>query len=191
MKRAAILLALVLSLATILTACGTGSTTTGASHGQNNGNHTQTPVSTDGTTSPSEGKEEPAKQKLALDIFFADPNLTKLESEKREIEYTAEAEKYELAMKQLGKPEQPGHEPLWEGFQYHSIRFDSATGRLTIDAKSDNQYNIGSTGESYALDALKKTMFQFPEVKEIAVLVDGKPAETLMGHEDISQPFKR
>jgi hypothetical protein len=42
-----------------------------------------------------------------------------------------------------------------------------------------------------AIDALKQTLFQFDEVKRIVILEDGKPAESLMGHVDITEPLTR
>ncbi len=41
------------------------------------------------------------------------------------------------------------------------------------------------------LEAIQKTLFQFPEVDSIDILVDGKPADSLMGHMELPHPIKR
>ncbi|AKF93048.1 GerMN domain-containing protein [Brevibacillus laterosporus] len=136
--------------------------------------------------------EQPAKetQQLTLTLYYADNDLTKLIEEKQQITAPAsDKDKYAKAMELLGKPSKPEHNALWKDFGYHSITFENGT--LTIDAKGTNQYNMGSSGEAFAIDALKQTMFQFPEVMKIVVLVDGKKTESLMGHVSIDEPLTR
>jgi hypothetical protein len=50
---------------------------------------------------------------------------------------------------------------------------------------------LGAPGEDFFLQALKKTAFQFPEVKTLSVLKDGQKVESLMGHMDLPYPIKR
>ncbi|QDX92357.1 spore gernimation protein [Brevibacillus laterosporus] len=140
-----------------------------------------------GTTSEQTAKEE---KQQTLTLYYVDNDVTKLVEEKQQINKPeSDKAKYEKAMELLGKPTKPEHNPLWKDFGYHSITFENGT--LTIDAKGTNQYNLGSGGEGFAIDALKQTMFQFPEVMKIIVLVDGKETESLMGHVSIDEPLTR
>lgn len=132
---------------------------------------------------------QPEKTKAKVKVYYSNADLTNLVEEQQEIEYTDDKEKYEKIMALLGQSAQKGHEALWQNFSYHSITLKN--GKLTIDASGENQYNFGSSGEEFAIEALTKSFFQFPEIKEIMILVDGKPTDSLMGHVDISQPLTR
>jgi Sporulation and spore germination len=123
-------------------------------------------------------------------VFYSDGDLLSLQEEKKEIAFADDLEKYKKAIASLGVPQdKEKHFPLWVDFQYHSLTFDK--GRVTIDADSKNVYNLGSGGEGMALEALAKTLFQFPEVESIAILEDGKAVESLMGHVEITEPMTR
>ena len=147
----------------------------------------------DSAGAPGPSAEQPptaAETRQTISVFYADSDLLQLQEEKREISYTDDLDKYKKAIALLESPEQTEtHFPLWSGFGYHSVTFDN--GQLTIDADSQNVYNLGSGGEGMALEALQKTLFQFPEVESIAILEDGKQVETLMGHVEITEPFTR
>jgi len=131
-----------------------------------------------------------AETRQTISVFYADSDLLQLQEEKREISYTDDVDKYKKAIALLESPEQTEtHFPLWNNFHYHSVTF--ANGQVTIDADGQNVYNLGSSGESMALEALKKTLFQFPEVESIVILEDGRQVETLMGHVEITEPFTR
>lgn len=144
------------------------------------------------TQNPATNGQQPnqeAKAKQAVKVYYADTQLTSLVEAEREIEYRTEDEKFGQVIALLGQPGQTGQEALWTNFTYHSILLKD--GVLTIDASGANQYNLGSSGEAFAIEALTKSLFQFPEVKQIRILVDGKPTDSLMGHMDTSQPFSR
>lgn len=133
---------------------------------------------------------EPKLTRQSISVYYSDNNLMELQKEEQDISFAEDIEKYKKALELLEKPKKADeHVPLWTDFRYHSVTFDKGT--LTIDADSQNQYNVGSSGEAMALDALKQTLFQFPEVEKIVILVDGKKAESLMGHVDVTEPLTR
>lgn len=179
---------LFLTLIMIVTACGT------APPPQQAVQTTQTtPKTTENSSAATTTDQTPVAQlektKATIKVYYSNSDATKLEEEQQEISYQDDQEKYEQVMALLGKSSQKGHEPLWSDFHYHSIKFKD--GQLTIDSSGKNQYNLGSTGELYALEALTKSYFQFPEINEIVILVDGKRTDSLMGHMDISEPLTR
>lgn len=63
--------------------------------------------------------------------------------------------------------------------------------KLTLDITVSGEGRLGAPGEAMLLQAIQKTLFQFPEVDSIDILVDGKPVESLMGHMDLPHPMKR
>jgi hypothetical protein len=149
----------------------------------------QTPAAEQGNGAQPQPEAEPQKNKAKIAVYYSDSDVTELRQEEQEIAYTDDLEKYKQAIELLAKPTKKEHVPLWENFNYHSIKFEN--GQLTIDASSENQYNLGSGGELLAIDALKQTLFQFPEVEKIVILEDGKAVDSLMGHVDISEPLTR
>lgn len=170
MKKGLYLISLIVTIF-MLAACGAG--------GQEKHNE---------ATQPTAPAAEPKKQKVL--VYYSNNDLTAMQKEEHEIAYATDEEKYKVVMGLLGKPAKPENQPLWPNFAYHSIKLGE-DGQLAIDADSKNQYNLGSSGELMAIEALRMTMFQFPEVKTIQILQDGKPVESLMGHVDVSQPIPR
>ncbi|WP_134685573.1 GerMN domain-containing protein [Brevibacillus migulae] len=132
-------------------------------------------------------KQNVTKEKIA--VYFTDADLTQLIKEEQEIRYSDQVDKYKQAIASLEKPANAGHVKLWENFGYHSVTFSEGT--VTIDTKGSNIYNVGASGEALALDALKQTLYQFPEVKKIVVLQDGQAIESLMGHMSLEEALAK
>lgn len=176
----------MLALMLLMSACGTGTTPQTQTQTQQG---TETPSGEQNSGTGQTTVPQPAEQKQKVLVYYSDDNLTKMEKEEHEITFEKDDEKYKKAMELLGKPTNKGDQPLWANFAFHSITINK--GELTIDADGKNQYNMGSTGEMMAIEALRMTMFQFPEVQTIRIIQDGKPVESLMGHVDVSEPFTR
>ena len=64
-------------------------------------------------------------------------------------------------------------------------------GVLAIDVHIPDDARLGSGGELLALDALKETMFQFEELNNLELLIDGKALESFMGHSELEHPISR
>lgn len=177
----------ILTLIMVVTACGT------ALVQQETVQTTPKPTenSAASTNNQPTVTQQPQKvgEKAQIKVYYSNADATNVEEEQREITFQDDQDKYEQVMKLLGQPGQKGHEALWSNFQYHSIKFKE--GQLTIDASGKNEYNLGSSGEIVAFDALLKSFFQFPEIKKIVILIDGKPTDSLMGHLDTSEPLTR
>ncbi|MNP43609.1 Sporulation and spore germination [compost metagenome] len=111
-----------------------------------------------------------------------------LQAVEREISFVDESQKYEKAFAALQTPEE-GKISLW-----HKVVFNSATfsnGLLTLDITLPDEARLGAGGESLAIDALKQTMFQFDEVQQLELTVDGQQVDSLMGHVELEHPFNK
>ncbi|HAG12114.1 MAG TPA: hypothetical protein DCK76_12290 [Desulfotomaculum sp.] len=51
--------------------------------------------------------------------------------------------------------------------------------------------SVGGKGEALILASIANTLIKFPEIEKVQILIDGKQAETLAGHYDISKPIGR
>lgn len=53
------------------------------------------------------------------------------------------------------------------------------------------RFGGGSATEILLVAAVVNTLTEFPEIKRVQILIDGKKVETLAGHIDISEPLSR
>lgn len=136
---------------------------------------------------PKDAKLE--KKEYMLDVYVSDEQLRVVKSYKRKIRFANDDEKYQIAVQALKSPAQHKGIPLWKDVEFKSLKMEKGT--LSIDLHIPTKWYLGSGGEQLALDALKRTIFQFDEVKAITILVDGKTVESLMGHVALKYPIKR
>lgn len=188
MKRNRTFLWLSLCLLVLLSACGTKPTEQTRPAEQPAASATAQPAdpAANGSTQP---EQQANLTKETIAVYYTDAELTQLVKEEQEISYRDQTDKYKQAIAALEKPAQAEHVGLWADFAYHSLTF--ADGTITIDTKGSNVYNLGAAGEGFALDALKQTLYQFPEVKKIVMLEDGQPIESLMGHVILEEALKK
>ncbi|SEL82624.1 Sporulation and spore germination [Paenibacillus sp. cl141a] len=145
-----------------------------------------------GGTSTGDGGNEvtaPEAKTESIKAYYTDPDLMELVEGSAEISYKEDQEKYEAAYQALQKSDKADMVPLWEKIKLNSSKFEN--GALTLDVTVPDEANLGAGGESFAIDAIKKTFFQFDEVKSLQILVDGQQTESLMGHVDLENPMTR
>ncbi|MCL6602320.1 MAG: GerMN domain-containing protein [Paenibacillus sp.] len=152
--------------------------------------NTNNSAGTDNNATPSEA---PAQQMLSktIDVFFTDSQLMELLQAKAEISYTESdpSSKYMEAFKALQTSENSEHIPLWKKIELKSLKFEN--GQIEMDIHKPIEAQLGAGGESFAMTALAKTLFQFEEVQSIEVLLDGEKVESLMGHVELEHPMTR
>lgn len=130
----------------------------------------------------------PEQLQADITVYFTDDDIMDLKPIERAITYTDANDKYETAFKALQMAEE-GLISLWDKVELNALDFSK--GKLVIDITLPPEARLGAGGESLAIEALKKTMFQFEEVDSIEVTVDGEQLESLMGHVDLDHPITR
>ncbi|MFB5759177.1 GerMN domain-containing protein [Paenibacillus medicaginis] len=142
---------------------------------------------------PAAEETEPDKAEtgsMSIKVYYTDANQAELLESTQEISYPSELQKYKLAFQALQHSGSDNQAPLWsESIEIQQIRFEN--GALTLNISLPDAARLGAGGEALALEALTKTMFQFPEVNTLDLLVDGEAVESLMGHVDLEHPIKR
>ncbi|WP_433946500.1 GerMN domain-containing protein [Paenibacillus sp. SN-8-1] len=182
------------------TAAGTDNTQNSSAPATNTDNsvNTSSTSSTDTSTGGAGGQatapntSEPADTKsktLNIDAYYTDDQMLELKKVQKEIKYESDQDKYEAALKSLQSSGDSKLFALWEKVDFKSASFKD--GLLTVDIHLPDEARLGAGGESLALDALKKTSFQFDEVKSLELLVDGQQVDTLMGHVELEHPMTR
>lgn len=144
-----------------------------------------------GGSSTGSGSEvtTPEAKTESIKAYYTDPDMMELVEGTAEISYKEDQEKYEAAYQALQKSGNAEMIPLWEKIGLKSLKFEN--GALTLDVTVPDEANLGAGGESFAVDAIKKTFFQFDEVQSLQILVDGQQTESLMGHVDLENPMTR
>lgn len=133
--------------------------------------------------------EGPKQTTEKIKAFYSDDQLMSLHERDVEISYTTDEEKYKLTLKALEQSNVQDDVILWSGMELTSLQMQS--GSLTIDVHLLDNGRLGAPGEELAIQAIGQALYQFNEVKEVDVLVDGQQAETLMGHVDLPHPLER
>ncbi|MBB6636374.1 GerMN domain-containing protein [Cohnella thailandensis] len=180
---------LLIALISLLAGCGDKPI---AAPGSSGGSESVANSSSGEVAEPAE-EETPspsATDTLTIQTYYTDDNILDLKQESQEIEVTAGQSKYEGAFKAL-QTEKDGLIALWERVVLNSLSFSEENGRLAIDISLPDEARLGSGGEALAIDALKQTMFQFDEVKEIELTLDGQQVDSLMGHVELEHPMLR
>ncbi|UNK20596.1 GerMN domain-containing protein [Paenibacillus sp. N3/727] len=150
------------------------------------GNTSEQTGSTNGAGGSSQTPEETTE---TITVYYTDPELLELQKGSSKIMLKKSSEKYEATFEALKKSDSAEMVSLWEKAELNSSTFED--GKLTLDLHIPDEARLGSGGELFAVDALKKTFFQFEEVKSLQLLVDGKQVESLMGHVELENPETR
>jgi len=183
MRTSRLLIALALT-ALLTVACGQTDDKTASDNQANN------------TGSSASGGAEPVKAdpggeavKLTVNTYVTDEELSELKELTVEIEVAKDTDKYLAAVKTLQQVEEDAGVSLWKHARFLSAELKD--GRLTVDMTLPDEARLGAPGELLALEAIEKTAFQFKEVQELDLLVDGVAVDSLMGHTELEHPIVR
>jgi len=142
---------------------------------------------TDGTAAGSALQERPME--AAIKIYFGNEQGQQLVERTARITYNNAGDKYLATLNALRSSPDPMLVPLFSGITFRSAELKER--QLTVDLSVSKDGQWGAPGEELTLQALKRTVFQFPEVDRLVVLVDGRKVESLMGHVDLPYPIYR
>ncbi|GAA4861271.1 hypothetical protein GCM10023310_45850 [Paenibacillus vulneris] len=167
-----------LSLVVLLSACGQAKPSPNASGDSKAG--------TAAVQSPAPGAET---KQTKIKVYFGDENGEQLVEQESTISYKDNNEKYVSALKALTTSPDSKRIALLKGFTFHTVSLKDQT--LTVDLSMAPESRLGAGGEDLVLQALKKTIFQFSEIQNLDILLDGKAVDSLMGHMELPHPMKR
>lgn len=185
-------LGLLVVLLVLSSGCGQKPQSSSSNKENNAGSNIQTPAAATPQAEETKPQNEPAnpdRKSIKIEAYYTDDQMLELKKEEQEIAYQEEKDKYLEALKALQNSSKQELFPLWGKAIFKSASLKD--GQLTVDLELPDEARLGAGGEALALDALKKTLFQFSEVKTIELLVDGQKIDTLMGHVEIEQPLSR
>ncbi|WP_311650306.1 GerMN domain-containing protein [Selenomonas artemidis] len=106
---------------------------------------------------------------------------------------TEKDDKYTAAMKSLltGTKEKGQTTVIPKKAKLHSVKVQDGTATVDFSKELQQNFGGGSTGEEMLVGSIVDTLTEFPEVKNVQILIDGAKVETLSGHMDLSEPIAR
>ena len=159
-------------------------------------NKPETKPTTDKPVKPVEkspNKDEKTEQAINVKIYFPDDSGMRLVEVEREILVDDSTDKYTAAVGAL--MEDPDEDNLTRIFPKNaairSVTVNGGLATVDFDGRILKNFVGGSTGEEFLIGSVVDTLTNFPEVKRVKFLVDGKEIETLSGHMDLSTPLER
>lgn len=174
----------------LLAGCGTQTATKGAQDGSDASVVTESGARA-GQPASGEKKETAAKE-LTVKVYYPNDDGTKLVAVSRKIK-TDKEDKYTAVMRSLlaGTQEKGQTVIIPKQAKLQSVKVADGTAKVSFSRELSKNFVGGSTGEEMLVGSIVDTLTEFPEVKRVQILIDGKAIESLSGHMDLTQPLAR
>ncbi len=133
----------------------------------------------------------PAAEKT-IDVYFGSVDGLGLQAERTSIKKGAIEEELGEALNALvkGPANKDLDKTLPDGTRITGIRVEGHTAVIDLSVEISANHAGGSSGEIQTVYSIVNTAaLNFPGIKDVHLLVDGKKAETIAGHIDISRPL--
>ena len=129
---------------------------------------------------------------LTVKVYYPDDQGMKLIADKRTVTLDGQ-EKYTAAMESLleGTKEKGQTNIIPKQAKLRSVKVENGTATVDFTGDLRKDFVGGSTGETMLVGSVVDTLTEFPEVKKVQILIDGKKVESLSGHMGLSQPMGR
>lgn len=149
-------------------------------------------VVTEQEKTANDNKKPVTEKSNTLKVYYANEDGTKLVSEVKIKEVPGE-DKYTTVMKKLiaGTNEKGAVSIIPKGTKLRSVKVEKNIAYVDFSKELVKKFNGGSAGEIMLVGAIVNTLTEFPEIKAVQILVEGKEVDTISGHMDTSEPLKR
>jgi spore germination protein GerM len=140
----------------------------------------------------SEVKPDQTKTTETIKVYFPNDEGTKLIAESKKIKNSG-ADQYTETMNALleGSKDKKVVSIIPAGTKLRSVKVDKGIAYVDFSQELIKKFNGGSTGELMLVGSIVDTLTEYPEIKGVQILVEGKKVETIAGHMDTSEPLKR
>lgn len=146
-------------------------------------------------SSSSSAASSAAGQKAAtmdISVYYPDVNATGLVAVTKTVK-AQEADKYQAAVEALlaGTDDKKLTAVFPKKAKLRKVSVSGGVAKVDFDKNLISGFVGGSTGEEMLVGSLVNTMTEFPEIKKVQILVEGKEIDSLSGHLDLSRPVER
>lgn len=167
------------------------------------GQGTNNSSASSGVVTPVQEKQEPQvekkeekkekNQEFTINVYYPNEDGTKLLPVKRKVRPLSSEDKYTAAVKSLmeGTKEKGKIVIIPKQAKLRSVKLVNGVAKVDFSQDLVKHFVGGSTGEEMLVGSVVNTLTEFPEVKQVQILIEGNPVETLGGHMDLSTPLSR
>lgn len=146
-------------------------------------------------SSSSSAASSAAGQKAAtmdISVYYPDVNATGLVAVTKTVK-AQEADKYQAAVEALlaGTDDKKLTAVFPKKAKLRKVSVSGGVVKVDFDKNLISGFVGGSTGEEMLVGSLVNTLTEFPEIKKVQILVEGKEIDSLSGHLDLSRPVER
>ena len=147
------------------------------------------------SSSSSSAASSSGSQKAAtmdISVYYPDVNATGLVAVTKTVK-AQEAEKYKAAVEALlaGTDDKNLTAVFPKKTKLRKVSVSGGMAKVDFDKNLTSGFVGGSTGEEMLVGSLVNTLTEFPEIKKVQILVEGKEIDSLSGHLDLSRPVER
>lgn len=133
----------------------------------------------------------PANNKVTLKVYFATKDALYLVPETVTIDKPANPAQSAMELLMAGPKNKDLLPVISPVAKLISIKVKDKVAYVNFSEKLKKENPGGSTNEILTIGAIVNTLTEFPEIKKVQILIEGKVVQTLSGHLDISEPLSR
>lgn len=148
-------------------------------------------ASSSGSSAASSSDSQKAAT-MDISVYYPDVNATGLVAVTKTVK-AQEAEKYKAAVEALlaGTDDKNLTAVFPKKTKLRKVSVSGGVAKVDFDKNLTSGFVGGSTGEEMLVGSLVNTLTEFPEIKKVQILVEGKEIDSLSGHLDLSRPVER
>ena len=157
----------------------------------------QTPASSSSTQQADDKKavQQPEKKAIAqeetIQVYFPNADGTKLIAVSKKIK--TGNDKYKATVQALmeGTTDKKLTVVMPKNTKLQGVKIDKNVAYVDFSKEFIKNFTGGSTGEIMLVGSIVDTLTEYPEIKAVQILVEGKEIDSLSGHMDLSTPIQR
>jgi spore germination protein GerM len=130
-------------------------------------------------------------QVISLTLYFATPDASTLRQEKRDVPQTGEPARVAIEELLAGAKAEGSVTVIPAGTKLKGFAVRQGVAYVDLSEDILKTANRGSASESLIVASIVNTLTEFAGIEQVQILIEGKEVETLYGHMDLSEPFKR
>jgi spore germination protein GerM len=137
---------------------------------------------------PAVPQQEPV---INLTLYFSNPDASALRQEQRQVLQTNEPARTAVEELLAGAKAEGSVTIIPAGTKLKGFALRQGVAYVDLSKDILNTPNRGSASESLIVASIVNTVTEFAGIDQVQILIDGKEVETLYGHMDLSEPFRR
>ena len=173
--------ALLLAAALVLAAgCGqqAAAPATSSDRASSSASSASSSASSSSSSAASSASKSAQPESLTIKVYYPNADGTKLVASSRKVTADSKTEKGQTNI-------------FPKKVQLQSVKVEKGVATVSFSKELQKNFVGGSTGEEMLVGSIVNTLTEFPEVKKVRILIDGKGVESLAGHMDLTEPLTR